>query len=126
MTPLTKDELKRQIRKFLIDGDRGISHKMFAELCGINVDHMRDVFMYNKAPLTEMVQTRVNRGYHYWKQGLVRTMQRKDRTVYVDYRKEAKPVFAPKYGLQVKDGKIVMRIGMVNRYDYSERDLQGN
>jgi len=35
-------------------------------------------------------------------------------------------VFAPKYGLQVKDGKIVMRIGMVNRYDYSERDLQGN
>ena len=122
---LTKQELRRQIRKFLYDPDRGISQRMFAELCGINLDHMRDVFLYQTAPMTEMVQTRVNRGYDAWKKGLVRTMKRRDNTHFVDYRKEAKPEFAPSYGLQIKNGQIAMRVGMVNRHDYSQRDLIG-
>jgi hypothetical protein len=48
---LTKVELLRQVKKFLQDPERGISNAMFAELCGINVDHMRDVFLYQTKPL---------------------------------------------------------------------------
>ena len=60
---LTKAELKRQIKKFLKDPERGISHRLFAQLCGINMDHMRSVFLYETEPLTEMIQIRVNKGY---------------------------------------------------------------
>jgi len=83
---LTKVELLRQIKKFLKDPDRGISHPMFAELCGINVDHMRDVFLYQTNPLTETVQIRVNKGYDAWKKGMVKTMVRRDKSRFVDYR----------------------------------------
>jgi len=65
--PLPKSELKRQIKKFLEDLDRGISIKSFAELCGISAQHLKDVFKYETEPLTENVQIRVNKGYDAWK-----------------------------------------------------------
>ena len=123
---LTKVELLRQINKFLRDPDRGISQGMFAELCGINKYHMRDVFMYQTEPLTEIMQIRVNKGYDAWKKGLVRTMVRRDRTHFVDYRKEPKPNIAPSMGLKLVGGEFKLRVGMVNRHDYSEHDLNGD
>ena len=122
---LTKIELKRQIKKFLKDPERGISHRLFAQLCGINMDHMRSVFLYETEPLTEMIQIRVNRGYNHWRNGMVRTMKRRDNTTYVDYRKESQPLLVPSMGLQMQNGKIGLRIGLVNRRDYSDRDLKG-
>ena len=122
---LTKAELKRQIKKFLKDPERGISHRLFAQLCGINMDHMRSVFLYETEPLTEMIQIRVNRGYNHWRNGMVRTMKRRDNTTYVDYRKESQPLLVPSMGLQMQNGKIGLRIGLVNRRDYSDRDLKG-
>jgi hypothetical protein len=71
------------------------------------------------------MQIRVNKGYEAWKQGLVRTMKRRDNTTFVDYRKVAEPFLAPSMGLQMKNGKIGLRIGLVNRRDYSQRDLNG-
>jgi len=126
MTPLTKTELLRQIKKFLQDPDRGISHPMFAELCGINVDHMRDVFLYQTNPLTETVQIRVNKGYDAWKKGMVKTMVRRDKSRFVDYRKEPKHDIAPSMGLKLVGGQLKLRVGMVNRRDYSEHDLNGD
>ena len=85
MKPLTKVELKRQIKRFLQDKDRGISIALFAELAGIHKEHLLDVFMTDDAPLTEYVQNRVSRAYQQWKAGKVKVMQRIDRTRYVDY-----------------------------------------
>jgi hypothetical protein len=122
---LTKVQLKKEIKKFLQDADRGISQRLFAELCGIDLYHMRDIFMYEKFPLTETMQIRVNKGYDAWKKGMVKVMQRRDRTVYVDYRQEAKPVFIPSVALSIKNGQIGLRVGMVNQHDYSQPDLLG-
>jgi len=123
---LTKVELLRQVKKFLQDPERGISNAMFAELCGINMYHMRDVFLYQTEPLTEMIQIRVNKGYDAWKKGLVKTMQRRDKTRFVDYRKEPQPLIAPSMGLKLVGGQLKLRVGMVNRRDYSEHDLNGD
>ena len=123
MTPLSKADLKRQIKKFLADPGRGISQALFAELAGISKVHLLDVFMYEKEPLTENVQRRVNKAYMQWKAGNVRVMQRKDNTRYVDYRKESKPVYVQGLGLKVTSEGIKVRVGMVNRHDYSEIDL---
>ena len=123
---LTKVELLRQIKKFLQDPDRGISHAMFAELCGINKFYMMDVFVYQTEPLSETVQIRVNKGYDAWKRGMVKTMVRRNQTRYVDYRKEPKPNLAPSMGLKLVGGQLKLRVGMVNRHDYSQRDLNGD
>jgi len=123
MTPLSKRELTKHMQRFNADKDRGISIALFAELAGISHAHFYDVFIYNKEPLTEMVQRRVSKAYQQWKAGNVKVMKRIDNTRYVDYRKESQPVFMPKMGLQVTSQGIKVKVGMVNRHDYSEISL---
>ena len=123
MTPLSKRELTKHMQRFNADKDRGISIALFAELAGISHGHFYDVFMYNSEPLTEMVQRRVSKAYQQWKAGNVKVMKRIDNTRYVDYRKESQPVFMPKMGLQVTSDGIKVKVGMVNRHDYSEITL---
>ena len=124
--PLTKVELHRQIKKLLADPERGISINLFAELCGVSRTIMKQVFISDEFPMSEAVQIRVNKGYEAWKSGQVKVMRRKDNTRYVDYRKEPQPVSMPSMGLQMSGGQIKLRVGMVNRHDYSQRDLNGD
>ena len=123
MAPLSKYELTKHMQRFNADKDRGISIALFAELAGISHGHFYDVFIYNKEPLTEMVQRRVSKAYQQWKAGNVKIMKRIDNTRYVDYRKESQPVFMPKMGLQVTSDGIKVKVGMTNRHDYSEISL---
>ena len=123
---LTKVELLRQVKKLMLDKQKPVSNIRFAELCGVSVRNMYKIFVTEDLPLTEMVQIRVNRGYDAYKKGLVRVMQRRDQTHFVDYRKEPKPSFAPSMGLKIENGQISLRVGMVSRYDYSQRDLNGD
>jgi alpha-galactosidase/6-phospho-beta-glucosidase family protein len=123
MHPLSKRELTKHMQRFNADKERGISIALFAELAGISHGHFYDVFIYNTEPLTEMVQRRVSKAYQQWKAGNVKVMKRIDNTRYVDYRKESQPVFMPKMGLQVTSEGIKVKVGMVNRHDYSEISL---
>lgn len=123
MQSLSKFELKRQIKRFHADKDRGISINLFCELAGMSMAHFLDVFVRDKEPLTEVVQIRVSKAYQQWKSGNVRVMQNKDRTRYVEYRKESKPPMMASMGLQVTSGGIKLKVGMVNRHDYSEITL---
>ena len=120
---LTKVELKRLIKRFIADQDRGISVKLFAELCGVNQSHLLDVFVAESEPLTEYIQRRVSKGYQEWRAGNVRVMKRRDNTRYVEYRKEPKPPIFRSTGLKVTPEGIKIRVGLVNRHDYSELDL---
>ena len=124
--PLTKIDLMRQIKKFLEDPNRGISKALFAELCGVDVSNMVKTFEKGEIPLSEMTQIRVNKGYESWKRGEVKVMQRKNASRYVDYRKVPEPVIAPSMGLKLVGGEFKLRVGMVNRHDYSQRDLNGD
>ena len=121
--PLPKTELKRQIKRFLLDKDRGISIPLFADLCGLSTAHIRDVFLEECEPLTEMVQMRVNKAYREWKEGNVRVMKRRDNTRYVDYRKEAYSPHMPSQKLVMTRDGIKLKVGMANRHDYSDKNL---
>lgn len=123
MQPLSRYELKRQVKKLLLDKDRGISVALFAELCGIGINTLWNVFVLEKAPLSEMVQIRVNKGYAAWKSGLVKIMRKPNGTRYVDFRREANPPLLPSMGLQRTAEGIKLRVGPVNRHDYSQPDL---
>ena len=120
---LTKKELKTQVKRFLKDKSRGISSKLFSELCGISLTTLKDVFIYETEPLSEMVQRRVAKGFASWREGMVAIMQQRDRSKFVTYRKAPKPRMARQTGLQLVDGQIRIRLGVVNKADYSQEPL---
>ena len=124
MKPLTKQELFRQMKRFVKDQDRGISIALFCKLAGISKQQFYDVFVHRIDPQTEIMQLRVSKAYQQWKEGNVRVMRRKDNTRFVEYRRESKPAMMPGMGLKVTPDGIKIKVGMVNRHDYSEIDLQ--
>lgn len=120
---MPKKALKEVMRRFFGDENRGISISLFAELAGLSVEHIRDVFIYESEPLTEFVQRRVSKAYMEWQRGEVAIMKNRDNTRFVQYRKEARPVYKKTTGLQVVNGEIKLKIGITNRYDYSGKTL---
>jgi len=87
---LSKRQMMEVIPAFMRDKKRGISIALFAELCGLDPLHLRDVFLNGKYPLTELVQTRVNRAYEHWINGDVAVMVKSGKK-YVEFRKQPKP-----------------------------------
>ena len=116
---IPKSELKVIMKRFLKDQTRGISTQLFADLAGISKVHLQDVFSYCTEPLTERIQYRVSKAYNEWKNGEVAIMQNQDRTRFVEYRREAKPIMSRTTGLQVVNGEIKIKVGISNKYDYS-------
>lgn len=124
MTILSKAELYRQVRRFLLDKDRGISIKIFAEACGLSEDILKMVFLTGERPLTENVQRRVNMAYANWKGGYLRTMKRRNNTTFADYRKRPEVPILPSNRVVFRNGKFSLVTGLKNRHDYSEETLK--
>ena len=116
----TKAELLKIIHRFLSDHDRGISMRLFAELCGVDERHLKDVFLYQVHPLTEYIQRRVSKAWDEWRDGYVAIMRNQDNTKFVQYRKTPKSNAMRGYGLQLVGGEIKLKLGIKNRADYSD------
>jgi len=119
----TKAQLLREMLRFLKDEKRGISIALFADMCGYSYRHLRDVFWYHTAPLTETMQIRVSRVLDDYIAGNIRVMQKYDGTRYAEYRTESKPVARREYALTLKDGKIALKIGLKAKGDYTSPHL---
>ena len=123
MPTLPKALLRKAMKRFLQDKDRGISVELFAQLAGLSKSHIKDVFVYETEPLTEYVQRRVSKAYNEWTSGEVAILQNRDNTRFVQYRKESKPIMQKKTTLQMVDGKIGLKIGIAPKYDYLTQTL---
>jgi hypothetical protein len=120
---LPQRELMRIMKKFYADPHRGISKSLFADLVGFEDSYLRRIFEDEEFPMTLSVQVRVSKAYTEWKNGEVAIMQNRDRTRFVQYRKEATPVVERKNQLEVVNGQIKLKIGLVNKHDYSRQTL---
>jgi len=120
---LPKVILKKVMKRFLKDRNRGISVDLFAQLAGVSVSQIKEVFLYESEPLSEYVQRRVSKAYTEWQNGEVAVMQNKDNTRFLQYRKESKPVLRKTTRLNVVNGQIRLDIGVKNRFDYSYNTL---
>ena len=118
-----KTELRRIIKRFLQDKNRGISISLFAELAGLSTSHIRDVFLNESEPMTEYVQRRVSKAYQEWIKGEVAIMQNRDTSLFVQYRKEAKPILHKSSKLTLINGEIKINMGIKPKYDYSDLTL---
>jgi hypothetical protein len=120
---LSRSELLRIIPKFFADENRGISIRLFAELCGIDESHVRKIFITKESPLSEHVQRRVDKAYKHVLAGEVAVMQDRKGHRFVEYRKEPKPRIARSMGLELSNGSIKIKLGVKNRLDYSDYTL---
>lgn len=120
---IPKNELRLIIKRFIADKNRGISVKLFADLCGVDYEHLRKVFVYDLYPITEWLQIRVSKGYQRWKAGDVAVMQNQDTSRFVEYRKQPKPMLKRSQKIEFKNGQIKINIGIRNRADYSYETL---
>ena len=118
-----KTELRRIIKRFLQYKNRGISIPLFAELAGLSTSHIRDVFLNESEPMTEYVQRRVSKAYQEWIKGEVAIMQNRDTSLFVQYRKEAKPILHKSSKLTLINGEIKINMGIKPKYDYSDLTL---
>jgi len=125
-TPLaihSRSDLRRIIKRFLQDKNRGISIPLFADLAGLSVSHIRDVFLNETEPMTEYVQRRVSKAYQEWINGEVAIMRNRDTSLFVQYRKEPKPVLHKSSKLTLINGEIKINMGIKPKYDYSDLTL---
>ena len=120
---MPKKQLLIEVKRFLKDPDRGISIRLFAELCGVTKRHLLDVFYFRSEPLTEYMQIRVSKGYKAWQNGEVAIMQNQDKTKFVTFRKVARQRLTQSTGLQVVNGEIKIKVGISNQGDYSQQTL---
>ena len=120
---LPKAVLRKTIKRFLKDRNRGISIELFADLCGVSSSILEAVFRDETEPLTEYIQRRVSKGYTEWKNGEVAIMQNRDTSKFVQYRKEAKPVLYRNTGLHLVNGEIKIKVGISNRCNYDSVTL---
>ena len=119
----TKVQLLREMLRFMRDKKRGISLRLFAQMCGYSERHMRDVFWFHAAPLTETMQIRVSRVLDEYIAGNIRVMEKYTGERYAEYRTEPKPVARREYALTLKDGKIGLKVGLKQRGDYTTPHL---
>ena len=120
---MTKAELFRQMARFAKDPNRAVSWEFFAEMTGVSQEHLRDVFIYKKHPMTEMVQIRTSRALEKLKNGDVTVMQNRDRTRFLQYNKEPKPRVVRDNRIAFENGQFKLQIGLRNKSDYSHPDL---
>ena len=119
---IPKAELRTVLKRFFEDEERGISIKMFAELAGLPKSTIIEIF-YKDEEMTQRSQIRLSKAYHAWKNGEVRVMQNRDRTRFVEYREQAKPVVVRSTKIVVDNGKLKLQICPTNPRDYSGETL---
>lgn len=120
---LSKATLMRLMDRFYADKKRGISIELFAELAGVSESILNSVFRDKIVPLSEYIQRRVSKAYLSWMQGEVAVMQNYDRSRFVQYRKEKKPMLRRNMAVTVIDGKMRLKIGIKNKADYTDYDI---
>ena len=120
---LPKAELKRQMKRYHEDPKKALSVAFLSELSGISAQHIRDVFFYDKEPLTEMVQIRMSRALARLAAGEVQIMQNRNNSRFMQYNKENKPRMVKSNEITFKNGQFGLKMGVKNANDYSQPTL---
>jgi hypothetical protein len=120
----SKADLKIWMWRFLNDPNKIISGELFAELAGVSYQSIKDVFMYKKYPVSHLMQIKVSRAAEKVEAGDVTVMMNRDRTRFVQYNQESKPPLKRETRLSFDGGEFKIKLGIVNRADYSRPTLK--
>ena len=121
---MTKKDIRAAVERFMADETNSMSERLLCELAGISRDTFRNVFKHKITDITPTTQIRMERALKALEAGEVSIYRRKDRTRYIQYRKEAKVPLAPGLRLTLKEGQIGLKIGMRNKNCYTSKTFK--
>ena len=122
--PMTKAELFARMERYANDEKKVLSWHYLSELCGYSEKYLRDIFVDKNKPLTEPVQMRVSKALERMSNGDVTVVYWKDKTRELRYNTQPKPRLIKGGKIVMKNGKVQLEMGPVNRGDYSMPTLQ--
>ena len=120
---MTRKEIREAVARFKADENRVFSEKLLAEAAGISHATYRLVF-YEGHEMSEMVQIRMERALKALANGELRVMRNRNKSKYVEYRREPKPDMQRGIHLNMKNGRISLSTGLRNLNDYSNPSLK--
>lgn len=121
---ISKTELRVKIKRMMADPNKPISDRLFAELAGISYQNFMDVFVKELHPMSQMMHVRVAKALERLEKGEVRVMRNRDKTRFIEYLKVPKPPLRKETRLSFSDGEFKVKLGLVNRADYSRPTLK--
>lgn len=116
----TKREIYAQIERYHADPNKPLSWKFLAELSGISYSLLKRVFVVKDLDMSVETQIRISRCLDRLARGEVVVMRNKDKTRVLVYRKENRPRVARSVELDLKGGKLCLKVGLKNKSDYSQ------
>jgi hypothetical protein len=118
---MREKELRAAMDRFYADKDRVISERLLAELAGISLDTLKDVFKLRRTMLTPTTQLRLERALKHIERGEVAVMQDGMKRRSIQYRKkgEEKPAFRKTTRLTFRNGRIGLKVGPENANCYT-------
>ena len=122
--PMTKAELFARMERYANDEKKVLSWYYLSELCGYSEKYLRDIFVDKSKPLTEPVQMRVSKALERMSNGDVTVVYWKDKTRELRYNTQPKPRLIKGGKIVMKNGKVQLEMGPINRGDYSMPTLQ--
>lgn len=117
---MRKKELRAAMQRFFDDKNRVISERMLAELAGLSIDTIKNVFKFQITELTPTTQIRLEKALKAIENGDVVVTEAWNRVRNVGYRRKPQPEFKRGLSLTLKDGKIGIRARPVNANCYTE------
>jgi len=124
MDIIGKKELMIRMQRFMENKKRGISLVLFSELCGTSANLLKKVFKLKTLPMTEATQIRVSRALLAWERGEYEVKKGFYGTTSVVPRRSPKPALYRHVGLQLRDGRIQMDIGIRRRLDTTRQTFE--
>jgi hypothetical protein len=122
-TVLTKAEILKRLEAMRSKRSRGFTMKMFAEFACINYRHMESVTRNQSDTFTELTQRKLSRALLALEAGeagpRIDILGRK----FIGYSKNPKPVLRRSVGLEKTSDGFRMKVGIVNKYDFSKPRL---
>ena len=118
-TVLTKFEIIKRLDAMRSKRNRGFTMKMFADFACINYRHMESVCRNQNDTFTELTQRKLSKALLALEAGeagpRVDILGRR----FIGFTKNPKPVLRRSVGLQITADGFRMKVGIVNKYDFS-------
>lgn len=120
---LTKEEILRRIANMRSNRKRGFTMRMFAEFALINYRHMEAVTRNKTDTFTELTQRKLSKALLALENGeagpRIDILGRK----FIGFNPKPKPVLRRGMGLEATASGFRMKVGIVNKYDFSKPRL---
>lgn len=117
---LTKEEILRRLENMRSNRKKGFSMRQFAEFALMDYRHLEAVTRDRKNTFTELTQRKLSKALLALENGEAGPRIDILGHKFIGYHKQTKPVLRRSVGIEIGANGFQMKVGLVNKYDFSK------